>query len=639
MRKRLLVVASEVGLRAAIARCLVPAGFAIELAEGAKKAREVLATGDIAAGIVRIESRDAAVLSIARRLNQSGGQLIVVVDHVEEIGRLTRLGVGVDAYLTRPLTEEAVLDRVNAVFRQIAGREEARGKTEIIHFDGMTLDLASHSLVGPKGREVQLTRAEFALLAILASRPRQVLSRDRLLDAVSGRRADVFDRSIDNLIVRLRRKIENQAKRPRLIITVPGAGYKFLPGPHAGVASSPSHSAARRPWILVLPFANLSGCAELSHFVASLSIILTSGLRHVVGAQVLRRHHNIADALENGRQLGVRYIVSGSVRRSADRIRVNAQMTDPKTGASIWADYFDGNLSDLFTFESEVTARISRAIDLELVEFASRRSQDRAGNPNVLDFVTRGYAFLYRPRSAGNLAMARGSFEQALRLDERNAEALAGLAHTHISDTLGRWSADPEAQVRLANASVARAIEINPNLAYAYHVRGLVLRVQQQHERAIVAFERAVQINPSLAPAHAEIGFMKDVLNGNEGGPTHSLDALALARRISPRDPALANWLYGIGIAHLKIGDDTQAIRWLNESIGLNPLPPALAYLAAAYALNGDDMRARSALNEFRRMQPNETLQAFGQRVFADHWILPGSRVFEGLRKAGLRKQ
>ena len=135
-------------------------------------------------------------------------------------------------------------------------------------FDGMTLDLAGHSLVGPKGREVQLTRAEFALLAVLASRPGRVLSRDRLLDTVSGRRADAFDRSIDNLIARLRRKIENQAKRPRLIITVPGAGYKFLPRPHAGTAPSPSDSA-RQPWILVLPFANLGGCSDLSHFVES----------------------------------------------------------------------------------------------------------------------------------------------------------------------------------------------------------------------------------------------------------------------------------------------------------------------------------------------------------------------------------
>ena len=447
MRKRLLVVASDVSLRAAIARWLAPAGFAIELAEGAKKAREVLAAGDIAAGILRIELRDAALLSVARKLHQSGGRLIVVVDDIEEIGRLTRLGVEVGAYLTPPLTKEAVLDRVNTVFWQVAGRGEARGKIETIHFDGMTLDLAGHSLVGPKGREVQLTRAEFALLAVLASRPGRVLSRDRLLDTVSGRRADAFDRSIDNLIARLRRKIENQAKRPRLIITVPGAGYKFLPRPHAGTAPSPSDSA-RQPWILVLPFANLGGCSDLSHFVESLSTILASGLRHVVGAQVLRRHDNVADSLESGRQLGVRYIVSGSVRRSADRIRVNAQMIDPKTGVSVWADYFDGNLSDLFTFESEVTARISRAIDLELVEFANRRSQDRAASPNVLDFVTRGYAFLYRPRSAGNLAMARGSFEEALRLDERNAEALAGLAHTHISDTLGRWSADPEAQVR-----------------------------------------------------------------------------------------------------------------------------------------------------------------------------------------------
>jgi DNA-binding response OmpR family regulator/TolB-like protein len=379
MRKRLVVVASDVSLRAAIARWLAHAGFAIELAEGAKKAREVLATGDIAASILRIESRDAALLSVARELHQSGGPLIVVVDDIEEIGRLTRLGVGVGASVTRPLTEEAVLDRVSAVFRQVAGRDEGRVKTEAIHFDGMTLDLAGHSLVGPKGREVQLTRAEFALLAVLASRPGRVLSRDWLLDAVSGRRADAFDRSIDNLIARLRRKIENQTKGPRLIITAPGAGYKFLPTSHAG-----AHSAARRPSILVLPFANPGGCPELSHFVAALSVILTSGLRHVVGAQVLRGHHNVADALEGGRQLGVQYIVSGSVRGGADQIRVNAQMTEPKTGVSVWADYFDGKLSDLFAFESEVTARISRAIDLELVEFASRRSQDRGAAPTSL---------------------------------------------------------------------------------------------------------------------------------------------------------------------------------------------------------------------------------------------------------------
>lgn len=163
--------------------------------------------------------------------------------------------------------------------------------------------------------------------------------------------------------------------------------------------------------------------------------------------------------------------------------------------------------------------------------------------------------------------------------------------------------------------------------------------MRQEHERALAAFDMAVQLNPSLAPAHAELGFTKQILDGVENGFDVSLDALALARRISPTESVLANWLYGVGVAHLKVGENTQAIRWLNESIGLHPLPPALAYLAAAYALDGDDGRARSALCEFRRMRPHETLGAFGHRTLADHQILPGSRVFAGLQRAGLPEQ
>jgi tetratricopeptide (TPR) repeat protein len=191
-----------------------------------------------------------------------------------------------------------------------------------------------------------------------------------------------------------------------------------------------------------------------------------------------------------------------------------------------------------------------------------------------------------------------------LRQDDRHAVALAGLGQTHISDTMCRWSADPMRQVGLADAAANLAIEINPRLAFAYHVRGLVSRVRQQSGRAIAAFDMAVQLNPSLAPAHAELGFSKQALAGSLEGLTYSLDGFALARRISPREPVLANWLYGVGVGFLKCGENETAIRWLNESIGLNPLPPALAYLAAAYALDGDEARARSALMEFKRRGP-----------------------------------
>jgi DNA-binding response OmpR family regulator/TolB-like protein len=635
MRIHVLVVAREADLRAKLGHWLAPAGYAVLSVESPQRAREAFAVGGIAASILRVARPDVAMLDLARRLREVGCKLFAIIDSGDDIGRLRRVGFVADAYLAQPLGENDVL----AAMRSVGGQEDMSDGTETIEFHGMRLSVPGHSLVDASGHEIKLTRGEFAVLAALVRRPGQVLSRDRLLDAVSGRSADVFDRSIDNLIARLRRKIEPDAKRPCIILTDRGTGYKLALRQESGRARSPVRAMPHRASVLVLPFSNLDGGPELSHSARSMSIALLTELRHVVGTHVLAHHGSGSNALEIGRQLGARYIVCGSIRRSAADLRIDAQLTDAETGLPVWTDRFDGKFADLFAVEREVFSRIARAIDLELITGEGRRSLSGADGADIRDLVVHGYAGLYRPRSIENLAAARGFFERALRLNGQHADALAGLAQTHISDTMCRWSADPKAQVHLADAAASRAIEINPRLAYAYHVRGLVLRVRQQYERAIAAFDMAVQLNPSLAPAHAEFGFIKQALAGNTGGLNHALDGLAFARRISPGDPVLANWLYGVGVDFLKLGEDAGAIRWLNESIGLNPLPPALAYLAAAYALSGDETRARHALGEFRRMRPRETLWGFKRRTLADHQILPGSRVFEGLRKAGLRER
>ena len=158
--------------------------------------------------------------------------------------------------------------------------------SETIEFNGMRLDLARPFAPRRAGRDVKLTRGKFAILTALLRRPGQVLSRDQLLDAVSGRSADAFDRSIDNLVSRLRRKIEPDPRKPRLILSVRGVGYKFSPRPEAGKALSPVRAVSQCP-ILVVPFANLSGGRELSHFAAAVSMKLTSGLRHVIGAEIV----------------------------------------------------------------------------------------------------------------------------------------------------------------------------------------------------------------------------------------------------------------------------------------------------------------------------------------------------------------
>jgi TolB-like protein len=511
--------------------------------------------------------------------------------------------------------------------------EDPRAKpeaAETIAIAGMTLDLARYALIDTRGEEIRLTRGEFAVLTALARRPGQVLSRDRLLDAVSGRDADVFDRSIDNLVSRLRQKMERDTQRPKLILTVRGVGYKLVaPGTQA------ARTATSRPRVLVVSFADLGGNSTLTRSATVISMSLTAALQQVVGIELVCHRGESTELRALGQQHGARYVVCGTMRTNADDIRADACMIDVATGVPIWVDHCDAGPGDLFAFETEVAARFSRGLELELVERISRGSPDPGRCGNVEDLVTSGYAALNRPRSMENLAAARVLFDQALTIDDRHAVAVAGLAQAHVSDVLCRWSPDPGKQLHLADVASTRAIELSPRLAAAYHARGLILKVQHRYERAIAAFDMAVQLNPSLAPAHAELGFCKRHAGDDEDFAL-ALGGLALARRLSPRDPVLANWLYGVGVGLLRIGETAPAIRLLSESVGLNPLPPALAYLAAAHAWNGDEGQSRHALHEFRRLRPHETLRTFGKRLLADHQVIPGSRLFEGLRMAGL---
>ena len=371
MRKRLLVVASDMGLRMALARWLAPAGYAIELAEGPKKAREVLADGEVAAGIVKAERLDAALLAVARELRDAARGVIAVVDKIDDIGRLRRLGFWADAYLAQPLKKSDVVRDVHAVMQAMQEPKDLSAAIGTINFYGMTLDVSGRSLLDAAGCEVNLTRAEFDILAALLGRPGQVVSRDRLLDAVSGRSAGAYDRSIDNLVARLRRKIEPNVAKPRLILTVRGAGYKFSPCRGVGIASPPSLSTGPRRSILVLSLANLGDGPEYSNAVAAVPTMLAAELRHIVGAQVYCHLDDGHGALEIGRRLGVQYVVRASVRGSAGDICIVAQMTDVCSGLEVWADRFDGKLVENFGFESLASAQIARAIDLELVDVES----------------------------------------------------------------------------------------------------------------------------------------------------------------------------------------------------------------------------------------------------------------------------
>jgi predicted ATPase/DNA-binding response OmpR family regulator/class 3 adenylate cyclase len=219
-----LVVAQDAMLRSALARWLMPAGYLVELAESDRRAREVLANQRVALTIVVLARHAPAALMFDP--GEHGGKLIIATERPQDLGRLTRAARAADAYLSIPLDEQEVLAQVESVL-QPGAKDAALRVAEILSFDSFTIDLAGRSLRDGNGNEVPLTRAEFALLVVLARHSGRVLSRDELLDAALGRRAEPYDRTVDVLVGRLRRKIEPDPKVPRFIVTVVGEGYKF----------------------------------------------------------------------------------------------------------------------------------------------------------------------------------------------------------------------------------------------------------------------------------------------------------------------------------------------------------------------------------------------------------------------------
>jgi TolB-like protein/DNA-binding winged helix-turn-helix (wHTH) protein len=457
-----------------------------------------------------------------------------------------------------------------------------------VRFGDFTLDLDGCSLSNADGGDIPLTHSEFALLREFIRHPGRVLRREYLLDALAGKRPDPFDRSIDMLVGRLRKKIEADSRQPRLIVTVPGEGYRFdgltrsltskqepsiaveasqdddgrpdgdlggdpplaqrsatfgapggakAPRPEEGEAPSiaasvfegagpPAEAApggaderhitaaaealwvegakvatpkkrltallplaigiaallvliggaawwsvnANRPApaasngpveaarlsIVVLPFTNLSNDPAQDYFADGVTENLTTELSRLHNSFVIARNTAFTfkgknlDAKAIGKELGVRYVLEGSVQRDASRVRVNAQLIDAESGAHLWADRFEDDVLDLFKLQDEVVARLARMLQIELVNAEAQRSlHDRPRNPDAVDLTMRGWALFNQAFTKDNQHEALALFERAMALDPTSADALAAAAFTEATSYANGWfdpSADPYAR-------------------------------------------------------------------------------------------------------------------------------------------------------------------------------------------------
>ena len=241
------------------------------------------------------------------------------------------------------------------------------------------------------------------------------------------------------------------------------------------------------------------------------------------------------DVARIGRELNVRYALEGSVQRSGNRMRVNAQLIDAQSGNHLWAERFERPVTDLFEMQDEIVARIANTLNAQLIAVEARRAE-RAPNPDSMDLYFQGEAWVNKGVTFESMTNARGFFERALALDPANADALAGMAEVEVNFAISLSTNDRAERFAAAEAAAAKALSLAPDHALAHLCMGMVLGFTNRAAQGIAEYERALALDRNLAGAHALIGQNKLFIGRAEESEAHVLEAL----RLSPRDP----WAY-----------------------------------------------------------------------------------------------
>ena len=351
-----------------------------------------------------------------------------------------------------------------------------------------------------------------------------------------------------------------------LVLLVAASGWYML----GGRLTKPAQAAHLS--IVVLPFANLSGDPAQDYFADGVTENLTTDLSRIRDSFVIARNTAFTfkgknlDAKEIGKELGVRYVLEGSVQRDQNRVRVNAQLIDAESGAHLWANRFDRPLADLFSMQDEIVASLASQLDVELIANEARRAE-RTPNPDSMDLYFQGMSWFNKGRFAENMVEARGFFEHALALDPGNLDALLGTAAVDMQVAAGYQTDDRPVLFAAVEATLTKVLSQSPNNAWAHF---WMCRVEVQTKRGaqgIAECERALALNPNLAAAHAVIGLAKVFDDHPEQTESHELEAL----RVSPHDTEANVWVAYIALAKLHLGAYEEALDLYRRSNELNP--------------------------------------------------------------------
>ena len=527
----------------------------------------------------------------------------------------------------------------------VSPAEDLKGRALLsFQFEDFVLDAERREL-RRAGDLIAVEPQVFDMIEFLVRHRDRVVTRDDLLDAIWNGRV-VSESTLASRINAARRALNDTGEEQRLIRTVARKGLRFVGEVADGKAASAvnAHAAPQsglqlpdRPAIAVLPFTNMSGEPEQEYFSDGISEDIITALSKLRWFFVIARNSSFiykgkaVHLNQIAEELGVRYVVEGSVRKEGERIRITAQLNDVASGSHLWAERYDRELADVFAVQDEITENIVAAIEPKLYAAESFRAQRKPPDSmDAWDLVMRALSHYWRVTRA-DYVVAEALLEKAIAIDPNYGQALGLLAANYLFTAHMGWM-EMNAALPLAERAALAAIQADSEDPWAHSALGHVRLFARRFDDSLAEFEMALRLNPNFALAQAYYGLSLSY----SGRWVEADEAARRALRLSPRDPYSGVYMGIAAYAQFLGRNYEEAMRLSREALRQrSDFVGAHRVLTAAAGMSGDSAVAAGALQELRRAQPNISLAWIAENMpiklesDREHYL-------EGFRRAGL---
>jgi TolB-like protein/cytochrome c-type biogenesis protein CcmH/NrfG len=500
--------------------------------------------------------------------------------------------------------------------------------------------------------QISIEPQVFDVLVYLLENRDRVVSKDDLIAAVWNGRI-VSESTLTSRINAARKALGDSGRDQKLIRTIARKGFRFVGSLRGGEApddgghhpaettDEPARAALSpldKPAIAVLPFTNLSGEPGQEYFSEGISEDIITALSKLRWFYVIARNSSFSykgkavHIRQVGEELGVGYVLEGSVRKEGSRVRITAQLSDVSTGVQIWSEHYDRSLADVFAVQDEITQAIVAAIEPQLYAAENFRTQRKAPDSmDAWDLVMRAMSHYWRVTRQDNV-VAQALLEKAISIDPHYGQALGLLAASHMFSAHMGWE-DMAAAIPIGERAALAAIRADSEDPWAHCALASVYMFTRCFDDSLAEFELALRLHPSFSPARGYYGVALTYCGRWEEGDVAARQAL----RLSPRDPFAAVYCGVVAYAQFIGGNYDEAIRMSREALRQrSDFVGAHRVLAASAGMTGKKQIAEAAMLELRRAQPNVSL-AWIAKQLPFKLDVDRERYLDGFRRAGLQ--